>query len=278
MTHNNTLISSNYARLDNLNIHYLGAGKGDPTVLLHGWPTSSYLWRKIMEPLAEISQVIAPDLPGFGKSDKPINASYSLDYHLKVLDSFFDKLGIRQTDIVVHDLGGPVGLLWAVRNPGKVRRLVILNTVIYPEISIWVKLFMLMAKLPFIKNWLVSPFGISQAMKLGVMNKEVLTGEVISEYQTPFASSEARQVLLKTLTGLSIKQLQEIADKLPGLNVPIRMIYGERDFLLPGIGAEMQRLQKERPDAVITAIPGCGHFLQEDQPERLSRLLKEFLI
>ncbi|HHT9114623.1 MAG TPA: alpha/beta fold hydrolase, partial [Candidatus Wunengus sp. YC65] len=73
MSNQDNLVISKLVQVSNLNVHYLTAGEGKPVVLVHGWPTSSYLWRKIIPPLARTMKVIAPDLPGFGKSDKPMD-------------------------------------------------------------------------------------------------------------------------------------------------------------------------------------------------------------
>jgi haloalkane dehalogenase len=277
MTINNSLISSHYVDLGDLNLHYLSAGEGAPLVLLHGWPTSAYLWRRMMEPLAKGRWVIAPDLAGFGRSDKPLNVFYSANYHVKTLSAFFEKLKIKQLDLVVHDLGGPIGLLWAVRNPEKIRRLVILNTVIYPEVSIWVKLFFLAARLPGIKRWMVSLSGIATFMRLGVANKAMPTKEVIAAYQAPFTTPEARRALHKTITDINPRGLKEVAGALPEIKVPIRIIYGEKDRLIPNVTTDLLRFKEERPDVLLTALPDCGHFLQEDQPGPLSELLLDFL-
>ncbi len=127
---NQSSIKSNFVKIENLNLHYLSAGSGDSVLLLHGWPTSSYLWRNIIVRLSKTKQVIALDLPGFGQSSKPLDDSYSFNYYDKIIDSFFKNLGISQTSLVVHDLGGPVGLIWAVRHPEKIISLVLINTLV----------------------------------------------------------------------------------------------------------------------------------------------------
>lgn len=268
-------ISSCSVKVDGLSIHYLTAGEGKPVVLLHGWPTSSYLWRNIMEPLARSRRVIAPDLPGFGLSDKPLDALYTFDYHVGIFDSFLRRIGVERTALVVHDLGGPVGLLWAVRNPGRLNRLVIMNTLVHPDISLLMRLLILTARTPFIKDYLASPAGIAMTMKLGVENKNAMTEDAIAAYQTPFAEKEARKVLLKTLTALKTDELEELVQKLPALEVQVHIIYGEKDWMLAN---EMRKLAKELPKARVTPLPDCGHFLQEEEPERLSELIGEFLL
>lgn len=176
--------------------------------------------------------------------------------------------------MVVHDLGGPIWSLWAVRNTNKIRKFVILDTFLYPEPSFWVKLSLLPAKIPGIRYWLVSPSGIETMMKWGISRKKVITDELISAYQTPFDSVEARQVLLKIFNSFQFDELKEVIQKLPALSVPISIVYGEKDSLL---APEMRRLKKDMPNALCTIIPDSGHFIQEDQPEKLSELLVEFL-
>ncbi|CAG0980000.1 MAG: alpha/beta fold hydrolase [Candidatus Methanoperedens sp.] len=94
-------------KVNGSNIFYLESGKGKPVVLLHGWPTSSYLWRNIIPSLAKKQRVIAPDLTGYGRSDKPLDIIYSIDNQSKILGEFLDRLELNKTALVVHDFGGP---------------------------------------------------------------------------------------------------------------------------------------------------------------------------
>lgn len=276
MSDDTVTIESRAVDLDGLNLHYLQAGDaGEPVLLVHGWPTSAYLWRNIMAPLARHRRVIAPDLPGFGESDKPPEASYSLNYHARTLDAFLGALGVERTALVVHDLGGPVGLLWAVRNPEKVSRLAVLNTIVYPQVSMAVKAFIAAAFVPGLNTLMSSAGGISRVMNMGV-SRSSLDEETLRRYQEPFSTPEARQVLLKTLKRLHPGALEEIAAKLPTMDWPTRIIYGTKDRLLPAVAKDMERLRDEMPQATLTALD-CGHFLQEDDPETVARLLAEFL-
>ncbi|TFH26819.1 MAG: alpha/beta hydrolase, partial [Myxococcales bacterium] len=87
----------------------------------------------------------------------------------------------------------------------------------------------------------------------------------------------ARQALIKAGSGLGTKGLTEIANKLPTFKAPVRLIYAENDRILPDIAKTMQRLQRDLPGAELTVLPNCGHFLQEDEPERVGQLIAEFL-
>jgi pimeloyl-ACP methyl ester carboxylesterase len=269
-------ITSNFIEVGETKIHYLSVGTGDAILMIHGWPTSSCLWRNVMLPLAKNKQVIAIDLPGLGKSSKSLKVSYSFNYYEKIISQFLNQLKIEKVNLVVHDLGGPVGLMWAVRNPDKVSSLVLLNTLVYPEMSWAVKLFMLMTFLPGVRNWLSSKSGIIWAMRLGVFNKQNLTPEILENYYLPFEAENSRKALLKSVQRLSPKGFSTIAEKLPEFNVPVRLIYGENDKILPDIAKTMERVKQDLPQAELFSIPNCGHFLQEDEPEKVAELMSEF--
>jgi haloalkane dehalogenase len=270
-------LSSQYIEVNNLRIHYTEAGSGPPVLLIHGFPTSSHLWRNVMPELAKTHRAIAIDLPGYGLSDKPLDVKYDFAFYEEVLEGFLDTLDIHDTDLAVHDLGGPIGLFWAVRHPRRVKQLVLLNTLVYPETSWAVKLALLALRTPGVRDYLVSPKGIVAAMKLGVVHKDRLTREALTPYTAPFEDAPARQALIKAGSGLGTKDLAEIARKLPTLEVSLRIIYGENDRALPDVAKTMQRVKQAHPLAEVTPLPNCGHFLQEDDPERVGQLMAEFL-
>lgn len=268
--------TSGFLDLDGLRLHYLEAGEGEPVLLLHGWPTSSFLWREVMPRIAEGNRVIALDLPGFGQSDKPLDVSYSFRYFEGVLDAALDALGIESVGLAVHDLGGPVGLYWACRHPERLRRLAILNTLVYPEFSWAVVLFVSACKLPGLRSLMASPTGLRLAMQVGVADRACVTPEVVAGVQAPFGSRDSRRALLRAGGNLSPKGFREIAEKLPSLEVPVRIVYGERDRILPDVAKTMARVKGDLPQAEITALADCGHFLQEDRPDEVGRLLAGF--
>ncbi len=123
-------IVSAYTEVDGVKIHYRTKGTGPTLLLLHGWPTSSYLYREIVEKVGESFQVIAMDLPGFGKSDKKLEDSYSFRYHMRTINGFLKNLKLEKVSLGVHDMGGPIGLYWMIKNMEKVERLILFNTLI----------------------------------------------------------------------------------------------------------------------------------------------------
>ncbi len=270
------LPSSLHIQANNLNLHYTEAGQGDPILLLHGFPTSSHLYRNILPTLGETHRAIALDLPGYGLSDKPLDVDYGYGFFADTLNAFLDALGIEQTHLVVHDLGGPAGLYWAVENPTRVARIAILNTLVFPEVHWTVTAFLLALRTPGLRDFLVSPKGIVGTMKFGVFHKDRMNRQTLTPYTAPFETKPARKALIKAGGGLGIRGLANIAKKLPALDSPLRLIYGTHDRVLPDAAKTMKRLHELRPEAELTPLENCGHFLQEDEPEQLSQLLADF--
>lgn len=269
--------ASHNVEVNGTNIHYLACGEGAPVLMLHGWPTSSYLYRDILPIVGRSTRAIALDLPGYGRSDKPANTRYSFGYYERIIEGFLDALEISKIDLVVHDLGGPVGILWALRHPERAGRLALLNTLVYPELSLAVKIFGLSIRLPVLRDWMTSPSGLRFSLRFGVCNKELITDEVMRGYEEPFKTKEARTGLLKGAQGLSMKGFREISDKLSSFEGPVRIIYGENDRILPDVAETMKRVKDDLPQAEITSLPNCGHFLQEDDAETVATLLEAFL-
>ena len=115
---------------DGLRLAHVDVGDGSPVVMLHGEPTWSYLWRKVAPPVLEAGhRVILPDLPGFGRSDKPMDEDwYSYDRHTAAIADLVERLDLRDATFVLHDWGGPIGLRVAVEQPERVARLVLMDT------------------------------------------------------------------------------------------------------------------------------------------------------
>src|SRR3954467_10592705 len=121
---------SRYAEVDGLRLHYVDEGSGRPVVCFHGEPTWAYLYRKLARPLLDAGErVVAVDMPGFGRSDKPTDIGWgSFARHCDPVYGVLGGLGLPGATVVVQDWGGAVGLRWAVENADRVERLAILNT------------------------------------------------------------------------------------------------------------------------------------------------------
>jgi pimeloyl-ACP methyl ester carboxylesterase len=261
---------------DGRRLAYRELGSGPAVLLLHGWPTSSLLWREMMPQLARHHRVIAPDLPGFGASDKPIDIRYTFAFFESLLDGLCSALKIDDLALGVHDIGGPVGIHWALTRPLRVRKLALLNTLIYPEFSEDVLAFVRSLSTPDLREKLTSPEGLTELIREGVEQPSSISTDLLTTMLAPFREPPAREALALAAIGLSTRGFHEIASRLPELGFPVRIVYGERDRLLPDVADTMARVQRDLPHAVATALPDCGHFLQIDAPDRVGTLLAEF--
>ena len=271
-----TVAGRSQVQVNGLTLDYRELGTGPAVLLLHGWPTSSFLWRDVMPAIAREHRAIALDLPGFGRSSKPLGAGYGFEFFEEVLDGFLDALEVDQVSLVVHDLGGPIGLHWAIGRPRRLSKLALLNTLLYPEFSPAVMEFVAILMDPARRAQITDPEGLVEVMRLGLADEDNLTDEVIAGVQAPFAEPDARQALAEAGIGLHPDGFAEIAAGLAALDVPVRIVYGERDEILPDVAETMARVKADMPQAEVTALP-CGHFLQEEAPEEVGELLAEFL-
>lgn len=257
-------------------VAYRELGAGPAVLLLHGWPTSSLLWRNVMPAIAEHHRVIAMDLPGFGAAAKPTDVRYGFALFERAVDGLLDHLGIERVAVVGHDLGGPVAVHWALGHHERVAGLALLNTLLYPEFSPAVVEFVQALSAPGSRDRATGPDGLAEVMRLGVGAGTELAPEVLAMVQQPFAAPADRLALAQAGIGLGLRGFTEIAAGLPSLTMPVRAIYGAQDRVLPDVADTMARLQRDLPHAEVTALPGCGHFLQEEQPEWVGELLARF--
>jgi pimeloyl-ACP methyl ester carboxylesterase len=136
-----TGIQSRFAEVNGLKLHYLAAGTGEPIVLLHGYAQNSHMWRPLMTELAKANSVIAPDLRGFGQSDKPESGydkkTMAQDIHALVLS-----LGYKRVRIVGHDIGLMVAYAYAAQFPAEVDRVVLMDAFL-PGVGDWTKVWLL---------------------------------------------------------------------------------------------------------------------------------------
>lgn len=123
MTRDRSKFASKFVDVHGARMHYLEAGQGSPILFLHGVPTSSYVWRNIIPHLSTLGRCIAPDLIGFGKSDRP-DIAYSIHDHIKYVEGFINALGLKKVILVMHGWGSVIGSHYAMSNEGNCRGLV----------------------------------------------------------------------------------------------------------------------------------------------------------
>lgn len=263
--------------VDGRTLAYREAGEGPAVLLLHGWPTSSFLWRNVMPAIARERRVLALDLPGLGASDKPLDVTYDFAFFTRAVEGFLDALEIDDVALGVHDLGGPIGVRFVLDHQERVRALALLNTLLYPDdMTDMLTKFVEALQTPGPREQFTSAQGLEGALRLGTAAESSVTDEVIAGMVDPFTSDDDRLALAKAGCELEDAGFEELARDLPGVTVPVRLVYGTEDRILENIGDFAARIGRDLPQAEITALPAAGHFLQEDKPEEVGDLLAEF--
>jgi haloalkane dehalogenase len=277
---------SKFHAVEGVKLAYVDQGRGEPVVLLHGNPTWGYLYRKFIPPLARTNRVIVPDHMGFGRSDKPLDpARYRLARHIANLESLLLKQNIRNATLVMQDWGGPIGLGFAVRHPDRIKRLVIMNTWAW-VIPAGTRIHGLLEQFrqPGVGEALVQGLNlfVEGFLPAGIHKKERVTAGLMRAYRAPFPEWNSRVGILAFPRDIvvgddhpSAPAMHEIAQKLPSLKVPVLLIWAMKDPAFPK--AMIGLWQKIYPHAQLHTLENAGHYLQEDEPEQIVGLIKEFL-
>jgi haloalkane dehalogenase len=268
----------NYLDQDGLRMHYLDEGAGDPVLCLHGEPTWSFLYRKMIPALAGVARVVAPDYFGFGRSDKPTEADwYTFDRHYGSILRLVEGLDLRGLTVVVQDWGGPIGLRLAVERPERVERLVIMNTGVgggRPPSETWLRF----------RDVVRAAGGDFQAGRL-IRTSTVrgLADEVVAAYDAPFPVPESKAGILAFPEHVPTEPehpntapLMAIREALRSWEKPALVLFGDSDPIFAPRVAE--RIAALIPGALpAELIENAGHFVQEDAGEELATRIVEFL-
>jgi haloalkane dehalogenase len=265
---------------------YVDAGEGAPIVLLHGNPTSSYLWRGVIPHLTSSGRCLAPDLVGMGDSGRAPSGSYRFVDHARYVDAWFDALGLAgDVTLVVHDWGSALGFHWAARNPTRVRALVYMEAIVRPvSWAEWPesarKIFQAMR----------SPAGDEIVLQKNVFVERILPASIersltdaeMARYRAPF--SEAGESRRPTLTWPReipidgepadvVAIVERYAAWLATSPVPKLFINGEPGSILVGAQREFCRQWPNQREVTVRG----RHVLQEDSPAEIGHAVATFL-
>jgi haloalkane dehalogenase len=274
-------------RLGVLDSHmaYVDVGVGDPIVLLHGNPTSSYLWRNVIAGLGGAGRCLAPDLIGMGRSGKAPLGSYRLADHIRYLDAWFAALDLRRVTLVVHDWGSALGFHWARRHPERVKALVYMEAIVRP--LTWAewpeparKVFQAMR----------SPAGEEMVLAKNVFVERILpasvlrglTQEEMEHYRAPFRQpGESRRPTLTWPREIPIDGepadvvalVEDYAHWLSGTPTPKLFVNADPGSILVGPQREFCRAWPSQQEVTVRG----SHFVQEDAPVEIAQALASFL-
>jgi len=269
---------STYRQVDGLRLAHLDEGEGAPVIFFHGEPTWSFLWRKVIPPVRDAGfRCLAPDLAGFGRSDKPTDFDfYTYDRHTELAGTLLEDLDVRDATAVVHDWGGPIGMRLAVEHPDRISRLVILDTGLFTGhqkmTDAWIAF----------RNFVERTEDLPVGMLVRGACKTDPGDEVIAAYEAPYpnaaskAGARAFPLMLPTTPDAPGAQAgQRVLDALRDDRRPTLMLWADSDPVIPLSTGERfaEAIGRERP----RTIENASHFLQEDQGPLIGDLIAEWL-
>jgi haloalkane dehalogenase len=270
-------------------LHYLDEGQGEPLVMLHGNPTWSFYWRRLVTAFAPTHRVVVPDHVGCGLSDKPSDEGYDyvLDRRVDDLERLLDSLGLRDgLTLVVHDWGGMIGLAFAVRHPDRVRRLVVLNTAGFglPEGRSLPWQVGLVRFAPFFPVPVRAFNAFSRgANALCSVKPGRLTPLMKRAYLAPYDSWAHRIAVQRFVEDIPLSPgdrswatVQRVSAQLGSFGAtPTLICWGRRDFVFDD--AFLAEWRRRLPGAEVHAFDDAGHYVLEDAHEDIIPLMRDFL-
>jgi 2-hydroxymuconate-semialdehyde hydrolase len=253
-------------------IAYVDVGEGPPVVLLHGFPTSSHLWRREAWLFAERMRVIAPDMLGYGDSGKPLDVDLSEPAQARYVDELLAQLGIERAAVAGHDLGGGVAQMLALDGRVDVGCLVLLDAVCFDAWPIE-GVRMLQSGNPAQERFDFVEEVMRLIFDIGIAHRERLDNEVFGRFLAPWREDPA--AFFRAARAITGRGLAGREAELGKLDVPTFVLWGDEDPFLPSELGE--RLGETIPGSTVALLPGCAHFVNEDAPQTVGPLLYHFL-
>jgi haloalkane dehalogenase len=270
-----------YIEIDGLRVHYVDEGEGEAVLCLHGEPTWSYLYRKMIPLLAASYRVIAMDFVGFGRSDKPgAKKDYSFHLHRDTLISFIRALDLENITLVVQDWGGLIGLTVASEMPERFWRLVIMNTGLPTGEGPISKGFLRWRR--FAEK--VSDLPIGRVIRMGLADGARIPKEVIAAYEAPFPdrSYKAGARVWPLLVPMrpddpGAGEMRRARGVLSEWSKPVLVMFSDSDPITRGGDEVFRELIPTAKEESQIVIEGAGHFLQEEEGEKIAQHILEFI-
>ena len=270
-------------------MHYLDEGPRDapPVLMLHGNPSWSFYYRKLVLALRQHHRCIVPDHIGCGLSDKPETAQYDYRLASRIADceSLLSHLDLQQPlTLVVHDWGGMIGMAWAAGHPERISRLVIMNTAAFPLPAEK----RLPAALALVRGsafgaWLVLRCNAFAGVAARVGFKQPVSKEIRRAYTAPYDSPANRIATLRFVQDIPLQPsdpgfdiVLDTAEHLDLFrNLPRLIAWGERDFVFDR--SFLRKWLHIFPQADVHRFADCGHYVLEDAGTALVGTIKEFI-
>ena len=249
-------------------------GEGSPVVLVHGTPSCSYLWRNVVQVLAQRFAVYVYDLPGFGESERGEGQDVSLAVQGRVLAELVEIWGLETPAVAGHDIGGAVVLRAHLLEGVPFRRIALLDPLVltpWGTLSLWhVK-----EHLGAYRTMPEDVFEAYVAARIRQATSKPMDGEAFEAYLSQWRGPEGQAAYLRKDEALLERDTAEVEPLLGSIGVPVQIVWGEEDAWVDP--SEARTLADKIPGAGFEFLAGAGHFVMEDAPEGVAEVLSGFL-
>jgi len=265
-------------------LHYVDEGAGRPLLMVHGNPTWSFYWRRLIERFRTAYRVVAVDHMGCGLSDKPQEHShYSLSHHIVNLVALIDRLDLRETTLVAHDWGGAIGLGAALARPDRFRAFVLFNTGAFPPPFIPWRIRV--CRIPVFGTWCIRRLNLfaRAALWMAVAKRERMTRDERAGLLAPYDSWAHRVAIDRFVQDIPPTPrhptwgiLEELERELAELSErPCQLMWGMRDWCFRPIC--LARMLQIFPHAEVHRLEDASHYVVEDAHEQILPKMARFL-
>jgi pimeloyl-ACP methyl ester carboxylesterase len=253
-----------------------GPQDAPPMLLLHGYPSNGHLWRHCIPQLSEGHRLYIPDLPGYGRSDKPLDAPYDLDYFSTFIETLLNAMQVKRVILVAHDLGAMAALGFAADHPTRISRMIILDTLPYRDWPLQLKWLLRFIQLPFVADLcLWAPLFKLMLRYYLVYDPAVITDHVVDLYRRPWIADRRSRKAYAAVVKAPPEKITLPLERLRSIATPTLILWARRDRVLPASIA--RRLQADLRQAELQMLEGCGHFLQEEKGQQIAARMLAFL-
>jgi pimeloyl-ACP methyl ester carboxylesterase len=263
-----------------VNLYVTEAGEGPPLLLIHGFGTNIFTWRRVAPELARHHRVIAVDLKGFGQSDKPFDERYSALDQAELLAQLIEDRDLRDVTLVGHSFGGGVALMLALqadtRLAGRLSKLVLLDSIAYPQkIPVFFKLLGVPVMSQLGVRMAPSTWQIEVALKIAYYDDSKIDPAEIQAYAGPMQSAAGKNAIIYSARQIVPDGLDRLAARYNTITLPTLILWCDHDRIVPlDVGLKLRRAM---PNSTFKLVSDCGHMPQEEQPEATLRLIRGFL-
>lgn len=269
---------SQYFPINNQKLHFIDEGKGETILFVHGTPSWSFDFRNIIKHFKKTYRCVALDHIGFGLSDKPKNYDYSIQNHCKTLTQFIENKKLENIILVVHDFGGPIGLNFTIKNPEKIKGLIVLNSWLWSSENdpdfIKMKKILKSPLLPFLYRYLnFSPRFILPSS----FGEKKLSNTLKRQYTKAFANKNERFGALAFAHSLLNDQnwFEQLWQQKNAISQkPTLFVWGMKDPVIkPHL---LQKFENGFNNSMTIKLENCGHFPQEESPKEMIEAMTLF--